>query len=904
MYRDIGDDDDWGAKNKQNTAWIGYDDYNSDALSSSSSEEDSEGSDSYEHKKLSLAQACGLNTMNMFGTGPFITIPFVVGDMQPPGPHALFGYGMAAFACMNDSMVWSELGSMWPDSGGSYVYLRELFGRTTYGRLFAFLFVWQIMVSGPMECASGFIAVAQYLAFITQVDMPMVHAAIGASCCALTVWALYREIDEVGLITLILWAFTIGAIIFAVVAGYLNFNPEYIAIPPVAWEDGTKFFLGMGISARFAVYDFTGYYDVNFMGKEVKNPAKNIPIACITTCFVVAICFFLVDTAIIGSLEWRADRGGYTGAVLNGDASANYIMATFCETHIGYEFAVFFTFIVIITIFGSGFSFMMGLAQIPYTAAKDGYFYAFLAHEHPTMKGLQDYSLLFVGVVSLVFCFVDLEIVIEGMLTMQLLVQFMLQSFGLIWYRYTVPKEDQEVAPFSVPCFPLPNIIQLIIFGFIFCTTESIIFGGHVPLLEVAIAFLVAGVCAYMMWARLRNFWPFNKDFDIEFEEGLEEQMVVQDNFDQEIAVLKKRLADKDTEIRDWYRNHSSTDEGLRRKEAEVTEAISKLGRSEFRIINLARRIEESEDKVTELGARLSEQDRLYRNTLKDNEVLNTKVQAILQWWGNTDEPVFESQNIAVRSCVREWTKQEVANWWKEKLPVAAQKHLPIVEQYDLNGENLLNDVDEELLQACGVVKVLQTKIMKGIFELREFMRICDKGEQQEAEELVELEKRDLVNEESKTNLTNLLKQLGKKKELHVRDIVLTEHSTLQWGVSVSFNSGWQNWKVIQVQEGKQFAASRVSVGDRIIGVNGIMVNDGNADYFLTLLKRGDACKVTMECLLLAKEKEDDQLSTVEKKDPTRTPMKDKDSEVGGAFAPNKQENTSPLFARRGSLPI
>ena len=57
---------------------------------------------------------------------------------------------------------------------------------------------------------------------------------------------------------------------------------------------------------------------------------------------------------------------------------------------------------------------MIGLAQIPYTAAKDGYFYAFLAHEHETYKGLQDYSLLFVGALSTIFCFCDLELVIEG----------------------------------------------------------------------------------------------------------------------------------------------------------------------------------------------------------------------------------------------------------------------------------------------------------------------------------------------------------------------------------------------------------------------------------------------------------------------------------------------------------
>merc|ERR1719216_238843 len=219
----------------------------SEADSEASYEEDSE----YEHLKLNLYQACGLNTMNMFGTGPFITIPFVVAAADPPGPQALIGYAIAAFACMNDSLVWSELGSMWPDSGGSYVYLRELFGRHSWGRLMAFLFVWQIMVSGPMECASGFIATAQYIAYIDGITTYIHHAMIAFAMCLATTWALYREIDEVGTITLVLWAFTIAAIMFAIIAGYSTFSSEYIASPADAFSDSGAFFISLGIAARF-----------------------------------------------------------------------------------------------------------------------------------------------------------------------------------------------------------------------------------------------------------------------------------------------------------------------------------------------------------------------------------------------------------------------------------------------------------------------------------------------------------------------------------------------------------------------------------------------------------------------------------------------------------------------------
>ena len=63
-------------------------------------------------------------------------------------------------------MVWSELGAAMPGSGGSFHYLREAFGRARFGRLMAFLFVWQFLLSGPLEIASGYIGFAAYAGYL------------------------------------------------------------------------------------------------------------------------------------------------------------------------------------------------------------------------------------------------------------------------------------------------------------------------------------------------------------------------------------------------------------------------------------------------------------------------------------------------------------------------------------------------------------------------------------------------------------------------------------------------------------------------------------------------------------------------------------------------------------------
>mmetsp|Transcript_35208 Transcript_35208/g.99682 ORF Transcript_35208/g.99682 Transcript_35208/m.99682 type:complete len:180 (+) Transcript_35208:235-774(+) len=66
----------------------------------------------YEADKFGFWQATAMNTLNMFGTGPFITVPFLFAATVPPGPQALIGYGLAAIFCICDSTIWGELSSM------------------------------------------------------------------------------------------------------------------------------------------------------------------------------------------------------------------------------------------------------------------------------------------------------------------------------------------------------------------------------------------------------------------------------------------------------------------------------------------------------------------------------------------------------------------------------------------------------------------------------------------------------------------------------------------------------------------------------------------------------------------------------------------------------------------------
>src|SRR5262245_48773351 len=100
-------------------------------------------------RHFGLLQATALNVSMIVGAGVFITVPLMLRNL--PGPWALLGWMAAGLLMIVDGLVWSELATSFPGSGGTYLYHLECFGPEKAGRLMAFLFVWQFLISGPLE---------------------------------------------------------------------------------------------------------------------------------------------------------------------------------------------------------------------------------------------------------------------------------------------------------------------------------------------------------------------------------------------------------------------------------------------------------------------------------------------------------------------------------------------------------------------------------------------------------------------------------------------------------------------------------------------------------------------------------------------------------------------------------
>jgi basic amino acid/polyamine antiporter, APA family len=441
-------------------------------------------------RRFGVLEATALNMTNMMGVGPFITIPLLMTALG--GPQSMLGWLVALLIVIPDGMVWSELGSAMPGSGGSYVYLREGYGRERWGRLAAFLFIWQFILSGPLEIASGYIGFSQYLGYLwpslTTVQYAMIAAAVGVLNLAL----LYRPIGSLGPLTVTLWVGSLLSTAAVILTGIGHFDSKIaFDFPPGAFNFSVGFLIGLGGASRVGIYDYLGYYDICYIGDEVKDPARVIPRSILFSIVCVATIYLAINLSIIGVVPWRE----FVPAEAH--PGSRFIVSLFMERVYGPTVATLFTAAILWTAFGSVFALLLGYSRIPYAAAKDGYFFKAFGRLHPS--GFPSLSLLVVGAIAIACSFFSLGMVIDALITTRILVQFIGQIGAL-----TLLRRHRAASPgaYRMWLYPLPSFVALAGWIFVFGTSDPrvILFG---------LGTLVAGVAAFVIWSWRAKAWPF-----------------------------------------------------------------------------------------------------------------------------------------------------------------------------------------------------------------------------------------------------------------------------------------------------------------------------------------------------------------------------------------------------------
>ncbi len=465
---------------------------------------------------IGLREATALNMIDMIGVGPFITIPLIISAAG--GPQAMVGWVLGAVLALCDGMIWAELGAAMPGSGGSYRYLREIYGPHRLGRLLSFLFIWQLSFSAPLSIASGCLGLSQYASYFApglekswfarnlQAITPGIgplevrvlvnggtFVAIAASFFA--VLLLYRRITVIGRLSRWLWVGVIGTIAWIIFVGLTHFNrARAFDFPHGAFHLNEGFFAGMGAALLVATYDYWGYYNVCFLGDEVKHPERNIPRALVYSILAVAAMYLVMNLSILGVIPWRElQQASKTDTHF-------YVVSIMMERVYGHWAGYLVSILIMWTAFASVFSLLLGYSRVPYAAALDGNYFRVFARVHPE-KRIPTVSLLALGLVAACFCLLRLADVIAALVVIRIIIQFLVQAIGLMVLRARRPDFPR---PFRMWLYPIP--VVLAICGFIF-----LLFSRPNFLKEVryAAVILIAGVIIYFVQAWRQKQWPF-----------------------------------------------------------------------------------------------------------------------------------------------------------------------------------------------------------------------------------------------------------------------------------------------------------------------------------------------------------------------------------------------------------
>jgi fructoselysine transporter len=344
-----------------------------------------------------------------------------------------------------------------------------------------------------LVAASAAIGFAQYLGYLVDLNSWQQKAVSGAVIIFVT-FLLYRKIDGVGKIGVLLWSgvlLTMGWIIFGGIAHGNFLQPLKDINTDFSW--GQLFSFVFGQACVKTIYSYLGYYNVCHLGGEIRSPEKNIPRSMFISIIGIGVLYMAMNMSVSSVIPLKEIQDWQ-----NSGTNA-FVVSTFIERLYGNTAANIATVMILWVALASLFAVMLGYSRIPYAAAVDGAFFKIFAKLHP-VKNFPYVSLLFLAAFAFVFSMVfKMKHVIDAILAMRILLQFIGQAIGVVLLR---KKNGSSKLPYKMPFYPVPILLAISMWLFIFYATG----------LAIQLSFFLvfgSGLLVYFIQAKIRKYWPF-----------------------------------------------------------------------------------------------------------------------------------------------------------------------------------------------------------------------------------------------------------------------------------------------------------------------------------------------------------------------------------------------------------
>ncbi|MFJ4649966.1 APC family permease [Nocardia sp. NPDC088792] len=466
-------------------------------------------------RRIGLFQATSINMSQMVGIGPFVTIPLMVAAFG--GPQAVIGFLAGAVLALADGLVWAELGAAMPGAGGTYIYLREAFQYRS-GRLMPFLFVWTAILFIPLIMSTGVQGLVQYLTYLWPSMTTGQGDIVGLAVVALVVLLLWRRVESIGRITVVMWAVMIVSVVAVILAAFTHFHPSMAFTWPAHAVDlgHGSFWLGFASGLTIGIYDYLGYNTTAYLGAELKDPGRVLPRSVVYSILAVMVIYLGMQIGVLGVIPWH-------DMLDPNNVASQSVASAVLEKTLGKGAADVVTVLILITAFASVVTGLLGGSRVPFDAARDKVFFRSFAKLHPR-HDFPVLGLLVMGAITAAGFVLarhvgtsathpPLTVLIALLTTVMVIVQSFAQIAALLILRRRQPTLSR---PYRMLLFPLPLVIAAIGWAVIYCYADKANPGIH-PI-EWSLAWVALGLISFAIWSRLEKIWPFGpKEIHEEF---------------------------------------------------------------------------------------------------------------------------------------------------------------------------------------------------------------------------------------------------------------------------------------------------------------------------------------------------------------------------------------------------
>jgi basic amino acid/polyamine antiporter, APA family len=443
---------------------------------------------------LGLLDSVLLLVSGIIGSSIFLTAKDIAGPLPHP---ALFlgvwvlGGVISLFGCV----AFAELGSMFPESGGQYVYLRE-----AYGDLVAFLYGWMLFsVANGGSIAALAVAAAAYTGqvfpIVSQEHIVFVFAGVivtRAHLFGLLLIAFVTYVNVVGLRwgallqNVSTWTkfLAMGGFVllgFAIGKGdWSHFSPHGVGVTTGMHPAQLISAMGIALIAVFWAYD--GWVYITWVAGEVKEPRRNVPLSMVLGVLVVGAIYVAMNFTYLYALPLKE--------IAQHETIAHAAAAALFSPHA----AIWLSLMIAISCFSAAATCTLSGARVYLAMAQDGVFFKRMAVIHPRWRtpafsligqGIWAALLTLSGRYDQLYTYVIYGMVLSYTLTV-------IGMFLLRWKRPDIPR------PYRCTGYPwLPAIYVLVGAAW---TLNTIITRPTEAFWGTAI--VLVGVPGYVYWKR------------------------------------------------------------------------------------------------------------------------------------------------------------------------------------------------------------------------------------------------------------------------------------------------------------------------------------------------------------------------------------------------------------------